>query len=219
MPMRAMRKRWIAPRKKACACPAFWAIDMQILRREDYRRMPWKNGQGMTEEILIFPPGSGLGDFDYRLSIAHVGADGPFSTFPGVDRSIALLEGDGMVLSLPDGQSVTLKQDGHPLAFSGDWAISTHNLGDETVDLNIMTRRGRFRHTMQRGNLEVPHRQMPTTTTLAIFNGDATVIANGQTISLRRFDTLVFSSGVPRDLTITVQCDLLTVTLDAEHQT
>ncbi|WP_197434467.1 HutD family protein [Agrobacterium vitis] len=190
---------------------------MQILRREDYRRMPWKNGQGMTEEILISPADSGLEDFDYRLSIAHVGADGPFSTFPGVDRSIALLEGDGMVLSLPDGQSVTLKQHSDPLAFSGDWAVSSRNLDGETIDLNIMTRRGRFRHSMQRGNLEVPGGQVPTTTILAIFNGDATVITNGQSISLRRFDTLVFSPGDPLDLTITARCDLLTVTLDAEH--
>ncbi|MBF2718144.1 HutD family protein [Agrobacterium vitis] len=193
---------------------------MQILRREEYRRMPWKNGQGMTEEILIFPPDSGLGDFDYRLSIAHVGADGPFSTFPGVDRSIGLLEGDGMVLSLPDGQDVALKQGSEPLAFSGDWAVSSRNLGSKTVDLNIMTRRSRFRHTMKRGNLEVLHGQATrtTTTTLAIFNGDATIIANGQTISLHRFDTLVFSPGDSLDLTITAQCDVFTVTLDAEHQ-
>ncbi|MGV1897955.1 HutD family protein [Agrobacterium vitis] len=194
---------------------------MQILRREDYRRMPWKNGQGMTEEILIFPPDSGLGDFDYRLSIAHVGANGPFSTFPGVDRSIALLDGDGMVLSLPDGQDVTLKQGSEPLAFSGDWAVSSRNLGSKTIDLNIMTRRGHFRHTMQRDHLKVPHGQVITTTitTLAVFNSDATVIANGQTISLRRFDTLVFSPGDPLDLTLTGQCDLLTVTLDAGYQT
>ncbi|MUP07403.1 HutD family protein [Agrobacterium vitis] len=226
MPMRAMTLHWIAPRKKACACLAFWVIDMQILRREDYRRMPWKNGQGMTEEILIFPPDSGLGDFDYRLSIAHVGADGPFSTFPGVDRSIGLLEGDGMVLSLSDGQDVALKQGSEPLAFSGDWAVSSRNLGSKTIDLNIMTRRSRFRHTMKRGNLEVLHGQATrtttttttTTTALAIFNGDATIIANGQTISLHRFDTLVFSPEDPLDLTITVQCDVFTVTLDAEHQ-
>ncbi|MGV1832421.1 HutD family protein [Agrobacterium vitis] len=194
---------------------------MQILRREDYRRMPWKNGQGMTEEILIFPPDSGLGDFDYRLSIAHVGANGPFSTFPGVDRSIALLEGDGMVLSLSDGQDVTLKQGSEPLAFSGDWAVSSRNLGSKTIDLNIMTRRSHFRHSMQRGNLEALHGQVITTTitTLAVFNSDATVIANGQTISLRRFDTLVFSPGDPLDLTLTGQCDLLTVTLDAGYQT
>ncbi|ACM38983.1 MULTISPECIES: HutD family protein [Rhizobium/Agrobacterium group] len=189
---------------------------MQILRREDYRRMPWKNGQGMTEEILIFPPESGLGDFDYRLSIAHVGADGPFSTFPGVDRSIALLEGGGMVLSLPNRQDVTLEQGGAPLAFSGDWAIASRNLDGKTIDLNIMSRRGRFRHTMQRDNLEMRHGQM--TTTLLIFNSDATVIASGQTISLRRFDTLVFSPGDPLDLTLTAQCDLLTVTLDAGYQ-
>eukprot|EP01035_Chromulina_nebulosa_P052956 gene52956-72284_t len=53
--------------------------------------MPWRNGQGMTEEIVNFPPESSLADFDWRLSIAHVEKDGPFSVFPGVVRTILLL--------------------------------------------------------------------------------------------------------------------------------
>ena len=59
---------------------------------------PWKNGGGTTREIAAFPPGAGLDDFGWRLSVAEVERDGPFSVFSGVDRTIVLLDGAGMRL-------------------------------------------------------------------------------------------------------------------------
>ena len=53
---------------------------------------PWKNGGGLTREIVCMPHGGGLDSFDWRVSIAHIASNGPFSTFPGVDRVITLLE-------------------------------------------------------------------------------------------------------------------------------
>jgi len=47
---------------------------------------PWRNGGGETREILSWPPGKT--DFDSRASIATIPQDGPFSSFPGNDRSI-----------------------------------------------------------------------------------------------------------------------------------
>ena len=71
---------------------------MRILRAENYRRMRWKNGGGETAEIAVFPEGAGLDEFDWRISMARVEAGGPFSRFPGVDRTLSILEGEGMVL-------------------------------------------------------------------------------------------------------------------------
>ena len=71
---------------------------MRILRAENYRRMKWKNGGGETAEIALFPDGAGLGIFDWRISMARVESGGPFSTFPGVDRTLSILEGEGIVL-------------------------------------------------------------------------------------------------------------------------
>ncbi len=51
---------------------------------------PWKNGGGMTADVAASPPGAGMDGFDWRVSIARVEADGPFSVFPGVDRTMAL---------------------------------------------------------------------------------------------------------------------------------
>ena len=57
---------------------------------------PWRNGGGETREIVSWPPGAQ--DFDWRASIATIAQDGPFSAFTGIDRSITLLEGDGVRL-------------------------------------------------------------------------------------------------------------------------
>jgi environmental stress-induced protein Ves len=58
----------------------------------------WKNGAGWTREIAIGPAGSSSDDFGWRLSVAEVEADAPFSAFAGVDRCIVVLQGPGMAL-------------------------------------------------------------------------------------------------------------------------
>lgn len=65
--------------------------------------MPWKNGGGSTEEITR-DAGTGLEGFGWRLSIADIGESGGFSTFPGYERVISVLQGDGMTLTV-DGQA------------------------------------------------------------------------------------------------------------------
>jgi environmental stress-induced protein Ves len=64
----------------------------------DYARMPWKNGGGQTTEIAV-SAGASLADFDWRVSIAEINADGPFSAFAGVDRTLVLLSGAGVRLT------------------------------------------------------------------------------------------------------------------------
>ncbi len=46
----------------------------------------------------MYPAGAALDEFLWRVSIADVERDGPFSRFPGIDRTIVLLEGAGMRL-------------------------------------------------------------------------------------------------------------------------
>ena len=73
---------------------------MRILRASTYRRMPWKNGGGETTEIAVSPEGAGLDDFAWRISMARVDGDGPFSAFAGVDRTLSILEGEGLRLEI-----------------------------------------------------------------------------------------------------------------------
>ncbi len=63
---------------------------------------PWKNGGGTTREIAVRPPGAGMDAFAWRVSVADIVADGPFSAFPGIDRQIALLDGAGVHLQAHD---------------------------------------------------------------------------------------------------------------------
>ncbi|MGH6625997.1 MAG: HutD/Ves family protein [Burkholderiaceae bacterium] len=104
---------------------------------------PWKNGGGVTCEIVCVPPGAGIGDFDWRVSIASIAADGPFSAFPGVDRVIVLLDGSGVRLRSRDGKvDHRLDTPLAPFAFAGELPIDCSLLAGPSSDFNVMTRRG-----------------------------------------------------------------------------
>jgi len=123
---------------------------MRILRATDYKRMPWKNGKGETVEIAVFPPDASVGDFDWRISMATVAEDGPFSVFEGIDRTLSVLSGEGLELFIAWREPAVLQQDTEPFAFPADAATSARLLNDTVTDLNVMTRRGRFVHQVSR---------------------------------------------------------------------
>jgi uncharacterized protein len=115
--------------------------------RFDLKRIapqPWKNGAGLTREIAI---GGDVRAFDWRLSIAEVEHDAPFSAFPGIDRCIVLLRGAGMRLRSRDGRiDHTLTEPLVPFHFAGDVALDATLAGaGNSSDFNVMTRRGVFR--------------------------------------------------------------------------
>ena len=106
---------------------------------------PWKNGGGSTREIVCFPPGAGMDSFAWRISVATISQAGPFSAFPGIDRQIMLLDGDGVQLvSAAAGIAHALQQRWQPFAFSGDAALDCSLLGGTSTDFNVMTRRGQW---------------------------------------------------------------------------
>jgi uncharacterized protein len=120
---------------------------MRHLRAKSYRRQPWKNGGGETIEIAVSPAGAGIDDFDWRVSMARVEADGPFSAFPDIDRTLTILEGEGIELIF-EGQAPVRIQ-GEPHAFPGDVATQAKLLDGPITDLNVMTRRGRLTHRVR----------------------------------------------------------------------
>ena len=105
---------------------------------------PWKNGGGVTREIAASPRGAGMDAFDWRVSIAEVASDGPFSVFPEIDRTLTILSGDGIALEV-DGQPHELLP-GRPFGFPGDSPASARLLGGPVTDLNVMSRRGKVAH-------------------------------------------------------------------------
>lgn len=102
---------------------------------------PWKNGGGSTQELACWPPGADMNGFEWRVSLATVDRPGPFSVFPGIDRQIMLLGGDGLHLRSP-GWEHRLDQRWQPFAFSGDDAVDGAMLGGTSMDFNLMLRRG-----------------------------------------------------------------------------
>lgn len=106
--------------------------------------MPWRNGGGTTTEIAIAPEGAALtGErFLWRLSIAEVSADGPFSRFEGYDRRIMLLEGAGMTLACAASGTITLRRF-EPHAFSGDEDVYGTLVAGPVRDLNVIVDRAR----------------------------------------------------------------------------
>jgi len=118
---------------------------MRRLRSADYVRTRWKNDGGWTTEIARDPASSddpGLEEFRWRVSIAEIERDGAFSAFPGVDRDLLLLSGNGIELDIGDAEPVRLDQRFQRVRFAGEDAVHCRLLAGPTRDFNVMVRRG-----------------------------------------------------------------------------
>ena len=122
---------------------------MRIIRAADCKVMPWKNGGGTTTEIAVSPEGASLSDFDWRISMAHVGQDGPFSSFHGIDRTLSVLTGNGIRLAFGDGETVALDRATAPFFFAADRAVDGVLVDGAIDDLNVMSRRGAWSHSVE----------------------------------------------------------------------
>ncbi|WP_313061205.1 HutD/Ves family protein, partial [Agrobacterium cavarae] len=123
---------------------------MRRLRASEYKRMPWKNGKGETVEIAVFPPGASIDAFEWRISMASVANDGAFSLFPEIDRTLSILSGHGMSLTIGAAAPVLLTIESDPLRFAADVHVDATLVDGAITDLNVMTRRGRFAHSVER---------------------------------------------------------------------
>ncbi|MBZ5714909.1 HutD/Ves family protein [Nannocystis pusilla] len=117
-----------------------------LVPRAAQRRVRWKNDLGWTTELAVRPDGAS--EFDWRVSIAEVDADCTFSNFPGIDRSVLVLSGPGFDLHVDGEPPAPLRLGGPAHAFSGDRTTSCTLVGGPTRDFNVMTRRGRVRHSL-----------------------------------------------------------------------
>lgn len=107
---------------------------------------PWKNGGGITRDLLLWPSAS---DARVRLSLADIDRDGPFSSYPGVTRWFTVVEGAGVELQFADGARLQ-RLDDTPLCFDGAAAPGCRLIAGRTRDLNLLLHGG-ARGTMQRG--------------------------------------------------------------------
>jgi len=121
------------------------ARGVTLIRSAELVAVPWKNGGGLTREVAAFPADAGLDTFVWRVSVADVAQAGPFSRFAGIDRTLVLLSGAGMLLdeTQPD-DTVKTHALTRPLdiaRFSGETAIDARLVDGATRDFNLMVRR------------------------------------------------------------------------------
>lgn len=97
---------------------------IKLIKKSDYVHMPWKNGQGMTDQIALSE--------QWRLSSAQVESPSPFSQFPGCDRLLTVFRGDGLKLN---GHELL---PGEVLEFSGETPMQCDLLGSPVKDLGLV---------------------------------------------------------------------------------
>jgi environmental stress-induced protein Ves len=164
---------------------------VRVVRNADLVRVPWKNGGGTTAEVAAFPEAAGFDAFGWRVSMADVASDGPFSAFPGIDRTLIVVEGAGLELDV-EGASYRLDASSPKLSFSGDDATIGRLLAGPIRDLNVMTRRGRFRHRTRFVESGVALLAESTGTAFIVaFDGSFDVTLEGEIHSLQVLDALI----------------------------
>jgi environmental stress-induced protein Ves len=82
------------------------------VRSDEVAPEPWANGGGTTRELARD------GDGSWRISLADIDRDGPFSTFAGRNRLLTVVGGSVLGLEV-DGETHMVEPQ-RPFAFSGD---------------------------------------------------------------------------------------------------
>lgn len=159
---------------------------------------PWKNGGGSSTEIAIEPPGATLHNFEWRLSLATISHSGPFSTFTGVDRTLALVDGPGFTLDIDGERHILLDIDNGAISFAGEAAACATLHDAPTVDFNVMTRRDVCQHKLGRRHVDGSAQYAPggQRSILFLAAGESlTVSCDDERIGLVRYDCVLFEPG------------------------
>jgi uncharacterized protein len=172
---------------------------LQLIPAHEYRRERWRNGFGWTREILRSPETGD--DWDWRLSIAEIERDGPFSSFPGIERELVLLHGHGVRLRFDDSEVREVVPPHGRVRFAGERVVSGELIDGPTHDFNLMWRRDRI-------DAELWHRPLVGSMVLFVEPGEqwAVHVLSGQAqasdgsdrATAAMGDTLLFSAASMR---------------------
>ena len=171
---------------------------IQVLTEQDYRKMPWKNGQGFTLEIAR-SHGEGLENFDWRVSIADVKEAGAFSHFPNKQRVIGVLEGIGLTLHVDENRPVTLMQKQF-FAFHGESNVHAELVDGVIRDFNLIYNPEKYLARFQWLNTSSVSSWISDASQILIFNTSAklNLRIDEEMYSLKVFETLlVKNKGTP----------------------
>jgi environmental stress-induced protein Ves len=176
-------------------------VRLTHLTARDYKRMSWKNGGGVTTELVLEAKANGAAL--WRLSIAEVAKSGPFSDFSGYARTIMLIDGPGFVLDFEGHPSKRLDRRYEPFPFDGGWKTDCTLIDGPVRDFNLMAAReaGPASLTiakLERGGIQV---EAAKTVVLHMLEGDASVSGH----------------DVPQGDTLRIDEPILPLSLDARE--
>jgi len=162
-------------------------MHVQVLSARARAARPWRNGGGVTRDIVLFPAGAGDETFLWRASLATIGGAGPFSAWPGVDRTLMLLEGE-LVVAVDDEAERRLCPGDAGIAFAGEAAVAARPIGGECTVLNIMARRGQAQARLERWTAGRPS---DADQLLLLAAAAMTIRLGGRPVSLERHDAVL----------------------------
>jgi environmental stress-induced protein Ves len=111
---------------------------IRIVTPAEFRTQPWKNGGGVTHEIVRWPD---VEAYDVRVSLAADRVAAPFSRFPGYRRWSCLAGAAPIVLDVA-GVLHALTAPGDAIDVDGDVAITCALPAGPTRLFNILVRHG-----------------------------------------------------------------------------
>ncbi|WP_027212003.1 HutD/Ves family protein [Burkholderia sp. WSM2232] len=165
---------------------------------------PWKNGGGLTREVASCARA-------WRVSIADIDRDGPFSCLKGVDRLLMVL----------DGAEITLRGVGVLSAFdvarfTGEAPVTAHLANGPVRVFNLMTYRGVARASVD--IVRAPGRWTfaADTALLLCAQGSIEVRARAACIALTPLDTLRIDRANPVEIAIHGDGVLVCTSLNTE---
>lgn len=104
---------------------------MILFTKKNFKEMLWSNGRGKTLELYSLQT-----PFVFRLSVATVEQNGPFSIYPMIDRTLILIDGDGFILN-----DKLLNKQFSPISFQGEEKIDCSLINGTCKDFNVMVDR------------------------------------------------------------------------------
>ncbi len=168
-----------------------------VLPAADRIWKPWKNGGGEMADIAVVPADAGYDDFKWRIAIAKIDADRPFSDFPGIDRTFMVVSGKGVRLSVEGMETARLTHQSPPYFFPGDKPAHAELIDGPIHALNVMTKRGVADTRI--GLVDGPAQFDTGGDVYAVLvwaRGAAAVTVNGASVALGQHDALIFGMGV-----------------------
>jgi hypothetical protein len=169
-----------------------------VIPANEYRRERWRNQLGWTREIYRSPA---AGDWDWRLSIAEIERDSAFSSFPGIDRELVLLAGNGMRLRFEDGEIHELSPPHGKLRFAGERIVTGELVDGPTHDFNLMWRRDRVQADLWHRPLVGPmviFAEPHATWVVHLLGGRARFADDSGLPALEAGDTAILQAGAAR---------------------